>query len=116
MNIFVYPFPTIGILTILYIILLFTNKKKPFWSFIYCLGLAPFIDILLLAVDSFFNGIGLLNGNNGFNAALTSVIMYIAFHWYIIVPAVILIIISILKLSAHDEKFKHQNTKKSHHN
>ena len=115
MNFLVYPFPTTGILTILYIVLLLNNKKKAFWSFIYCLGLVPFIDILLLAVDSFFNGIGLLNGSKGFDAALTTVIMYIMYYWYIIIPAAVLIIVSILKLSAHDEKTQTPNIKKSHH-
>ena len=114
MNVFVYPLPTISILTILYIILLIANKKKAFWSFIFCLGLAPFVDILLFAVDSSFNGIGLLNGGKGFGAALIVITMYIIFYWYIIIPAVALIIVSTLKLSAQNKKTQTTNTKKLH--
>ena len=94
---------TFVILAILYIVLLLTKKTKALWSLLLCLGLGPFIFILLGAVYSYYNGSGFGDGR-GISESMFVIVVYVAYYWYILIPAIALIILSVLKIVEPDKK------------
>ena len=94
---------SIFISTIIYILL--NTKKKNFkWNFVLCLGLLPYIFILLGAIHSFFNGSGLVGDDGGFSSAIFVIIVYLVLLWYIYIPAFLLIILAIINKKKQNNK------------
>lgn len=94
---YLYILLTFGILIAIYFILncKIENKK---WNFLFCLGLFPYIYILLGAIYSYINGSDLVGDTGGIDSALFVIVVYIVMLWYIYLPALILIIVSIIKM------------------
>lgn len=94
---FYYYIDKVIMILILIYLALRNKKKNPKWDFLLCLGLFPFILLLLIAIQSFFSGIGLEGDTGGFLSALFVIVIFIENYFYIFLPALILIIVSIYK-------------------
>lgn len=78
------------------------NKKKKhtndYWHNLMIIGLIPYVFLFLIAINTFFEGSGLVGDTGGFESALFSIVMIFAFFWFIYVPATIMVILSIYKI------------------
>ncbi len=88
---------TTTIIIVILFILFNLKKKNIKWNLFLCLGLFPYIYMLLKAIYTFFRGSGLVGDVGGFNSALFAIVMYLINFWYIFIPALLLIILSIYK-------------------
>lgn len=85
---------TIIILIIMYI-LLNVKKRNLILNFLLCLGLYPYVFIFLVAIISFFQGSGLVGDTGGFSSAMFVIVICLLNFWYIYLPALLLIILSL---------------------
>ena len=73
--------------------------KKNKWKLCFFIGLIPYIILLLYAIYSFFFGIDVFTVKLYKIEAIKSVMFfYPIMYWFIFLPAIILIIISIIKI------------------
>lgn len=85
------------------------NKEQKnnnlFWKGMLILGLCPYIYLIYNIIQCFFNGITFFNHTSyGFDAVKLIIILDFYLYWFIYIPAIILIIVSIIKMSKNKSK------------
>ena len=87
---------TIILSILIFIILNIKIRKNLIWNFLLSLGLSPFVHLLFMVIWIFlFGGDGFFKLDPGPLSALLVIMLYFAFLWYIYIPALGLVILSI---------------------
>lgn len=81
------------------------KNNKLFWKGMLFLGLFPYIYLIYNIIQCFFYGITFFNHTSyGFDAVELVIILDFYLYWFIYIPATILIIVSIVKMSKNKSK------------
>ena len=84
---------------IFYIIFINFKDGSTLWKNLFCLSLLPFIYMVMMAIGSFFGGTGFFGTTtSGIDAAWTVIVLLFVLAWYIYIPALIILLISIKKV------------------
>lgn len=76
------------------------NKKDDsIWDVLFVVSLLPFIFLIFGGIDCFFNGMEFMGvrGEGGLESAIESMELTFIMLWFIYIPALILLILSIIK-------------------
>ena len=74
-----------------------TNDKKSIWDDLFIVALSPFIYLILVGINGFFNGIFMGAKTGGIDSAIFDIFCCIIVYWFIYIPATILIVLSVIK-------------------
>ena len=94
----------ISLLIVLILIIIFYKwcgrRKKLFYKVLLCVGLLPFVCNFIISIVDTKHGFTLFDLETvyGLEAIARHFVVYIVFYCYIFIPAVIAIIVSIIKL------------------
>lgn len=75
-----------------------SNDKKSIWDDLFIVALSPFLFIIPVGINGFFNGTGFMGSHeSGLESAVDAIALLVVGFWFIYIPATILIAISVIK-------------------
>ena len=83
----------------MYLLFLNNRNTKKKWLTMLIISLIPYLVLLAYGIDSFINGYSIFTLKYyGFYGMYTTIFLMFLFMWYIFVPALLFVIISIVKM------------------